>query len=224
LGLSESNPQGLLIVGANPLARAIAKPLAGLGFKVSLLDINFANVSEAQADGLTCRHADALVDNSTADLDLSGIGRMVALTSNDYVNSLAALRYREVLGSLKVYQLVSTKFGATTRRKDVTAEHLRGQYLFGKNLSYERLTQWLDDGADIQAITIPKREGRKSRHLANMAAIPLFIARGRMLLPVTAEHPPAPRTGDTVIALVHSDAAFTYRGEATNADGNAGIA
>ncbi|MBK8025454.1 MAG: sodium:proton antiporter [Chloroflexi bacterium] len=52
LGLSQANPQGTLIVGAHGWARAIAETLSKLGFKVLLVDTNYANTQAARMDGL----------------------------------------------------------------------------------------------------------------------------------------------------------------------------
>jgi hypothetical protein len=52
LGLSEANPQGPLIVGADPLGREVARFLHAQGFRVLLLDHRPAQIAAARPDGL----------------------------------------------------------------------------------------------------------------------------------------------------------------------------
>src|SRR5690606_5300741 len=52
LGLAERNPQGVVIAGAHPLARAIARVLCDQGITARLLDTNWDNVRAGRREGL----------------------------------------------------------------------------------------------------------------------------------------------------------------------------
>jgi NhaP-type Na+/H+ or K+/H+ antiporter len=91
LGLAQADPQGILLLGAHPWARAIAAELKDEGVPVRLVDTNYANISAARMAGLPVYYGNALTEGALDNIDLQGIGRMLALTANDEVNSLAAL-------------------------------------------------------------------------------------------------------------------------------------
>ena len=67
----------------------LALTVKNCGFPVVLVDTNFRNVSEARMAGLTAECARILSEHVQEEIDLSGIGRLVALTPNDEVNALA---------------------------------------------------------------------------------------------------------------------------------------
>ena len=51
----------------------------------------------------------ALAENATESLDLRGIGRLLAVTSNDEVNALSTGRFSRVFGRREVFQLAPGK-------------------------------------------------------------------------------------------------------------------
>ena len=59
--------------------------------------------------GLTARRISILADGAAHDLDLRGIGRLLAFTSNDEVNALATSRFARVFGRREVFQLTPSK-------------------------------------------------------------------------------------------------------------------
>ena len=93
LGVADPNPQGFLLVGAHRWARALAEVLKRAGVSVVLVDSNRSNVKAARMAELRAHEANALGDFIDEELDLQGIGRMLALTPNDEVNALAAQRF-----------------------------------------------------------------------------------------------------------------------------------
>jgi NhaP-type Na+/H+ or K+/H+ antiporter len=148
LHLSEVNPQGILLIGAHPLGRAFAKVIQENGFKVLLVDRNRAHVTRAKMAGLSAHHGDVLVENIFDELDLSGLGRLLAITPNDEVNNLASLHFMEIFGRREVYQLAVS--GEAQKSTSVSA-HLRGRVLFNQKITYEVLSGKFEQGAKIKA-------------------------------------------------------------------------
>lgn len=105
LGLAESQAHGVLIAGAHATARGFAAELAARGVKTVLVDTDPYNVTRAVAEGLTARRISVLAEEATDTIDLRGIGRLLALTSNDEVNALATARFARVFGRREVFQL-----------------------------------------------------------------------------------------------------------------------
>ncbi|KPJ97265.1 MAG: hypothetical protein AMS20_17230, partial [Gemmatimonas sp. SG8_28] len=203
LGVATPNPQGMLIVGAAPWVREVAKALQNQGVRLILADSNWGNVSAARRDGLRTQYANVLTEQALEhlELQLDGIGRLLALTPNDEVNALAALHFGEIFDSSHTFQL-------PPRDQEVEAggipKHLRGRYLFRPDATYEQLIGRFRSGAVIKVNRLTDEfDFEAFRELYGETAIPLFTIResGEVLI-MTVQSPPTPKPGHTLISLV----------------------
>lgn len=96
--------RGFLIVGAHRLAREIGKFLQEHELDVILVDRDSFDVGRARAEGLTAFKGDALDESFLSGLPLSRIGNLLAITSNDEVNTLACQLGRRIFGDEKIFQ------------------------------------------------------------------------------------------------------------------------
>ena len=202
LGLSVPNPQGVLMASAHPGARAIALALKNQGISVRLVDTNARNLQAARMEGLPTLNANVLSETVLEKLDLGGIGRLLALTPNDEVNSLAAARFTELFGRKEVYRLSVGK--ARTQREDKSAEVLSGRVLFRHDATYQELDRRFAAGAVVKATNLTGEFGVKdliARHGESM--LPMFVIREKKQMTVcTADLQSTFLPGQTVIALV----------------------
>jgi CPA1 family monovalent cation:H+ antiporter len=202
LGLADPNPQGILFAGAETWVRDIAKVLHGEGFSVMLVDTNYANIAEAQMEGLPADCSSILSEHVREELDLSGIGRMLATTFNDEINTLAVREFARDFGRANVYQLASQQGG--TGKRVLIAEHLRGRKLFGDQLDHDVLAHRVANGAVVKKTQLTESFGYEDyRRRYGSTAILLFIIDedGRLMVR-TAERNSEPRAGQTVVAIV----------------------
>ena len=203
LGLAKPNPQGLLIVGAHIWARSIAKFLHENGFQVSLVDSNWANVSAARQEGLQAYYENILLEDISEDIELDGIGKLIALTRNDEVNSLAALHFIEDFGRSQVYQLPKlSKFSA--KSEESIPQHLRGRLLFGAEATFSYLDSKFASGASLKKTPLTDEFNYDSfQSLYGEKALPLFIIKENGELVVMAlDNMPTPLPGQYLISLV----------------------
>lgn len=203
LGLAKPNPQGLLIVGAHIWARSIAKFLHENGFQVSLVDSNWANVSAARQEGLQAYYENILLEDISEDIELDGIGKLIALTRNDEVNSLAALHFIEDFGRSQVYQLPKlSKFSA--RSEESIPQHLRGRLLFGAEATFSYLDSKFASGASLKKTPLTDEFNYDSfQSLYGEKALPLFLIKESGELVVLAlDNTPTPLPGQYLISLV----------------------
>lgn len=202
LGLSERNPQGVVMVGGHLFARAIGKALQDLGFRVMLLDTNRNNISIGKMEGLETHFGNALSEHTLENLDLSGIGRMLALTQNNEINSLAALHFPEVFSRAEVYQLTTSEKMSV---RDAGPQHLRGRFLFDNELTYSRIVDLLNEGAKVEVISVKEVGGVQAfkDEYENRSTV-LFVKDERKQLLINTVDIPLMPTSDnqTVIALV----------------------
>jgi len=198
LGLAEQDPQGVLIIGANPFARELAMQLTKYGVRTLLLDSNYRYITESRLAGLQAIHGNALLEETRENLDLGGIGRMVALTSNDEVNALSVLHFLEVFGRSEVYQLPSV--GGISFK---TPSHLRGRILFDAQSTYEYLEGQMTAGASIKGTPLTGTFSYESYTDQYEDAIPLaVIAPSGRLTFFTDDLQPTPKSGQTILGLV----------------------
>ena len=208
LGLAEPSPQGVLFVGAHSWARRIALELKAAGFHVALAESNWEHVTAARQGGLSAYYGAVLSENVLDEINLYGIGRLAAVTSNDEANALAALHFREDFGRSNVYQLPPERSGSG--RRGVSPEHLQGRYLFHPDLTFAKLGKIFDAGAKIKTTLITEKfTYARFKELYGDDAFSLFLISktGDKLTVVAAAQPVTPKPGQTLIALVPGDAA-----------------
>ncbi len=201
LGLAEMNPQGLLLVGAHKGARMLAKVLQDAGFKVVMVDTNPRNCNLAEDDGLRAYCGNILYEDFIEEMDLGGVGRLLALTSNDEINTLACLHMADIFGRANVFQLPPRSTNGTGQES--VPEHLVGRLLFGHEMTYRSLNDRLEGGWRLRtiAVTDPGVEELFSESHKD-AVIPLFVIRNNdRLVVITASDTYIPQMGDRVIAL-----------------------
>jgi len=201
LGLSDQNPQGVLIAGAVPLARAIAGALHKLGIRAILVDTNRANVAAARLAGLTAHSGSILGERVLDELDLSGIGRLLALTPSDEVNVLAVHRFARLFGRAEVYQLPPK---TDARGRSGLDKHLHGRWLFQADAVYARLDELHEHGAVIKSTRLTEAFDFRAFRAQNGAdAVPLFIVtENQRLIVLATDQKTEPRPGQTLISLV----------------------
>jgi NhaP-type Na+/H+ or K+/H+ antiporter len=202
LQLAVPDPQGVLFAGAEPWVRTIAKAVQEEGFPVLLVDTNYTHVAAAQMDGLRATCASILSEYAMEEIDLGGVGRLVALTPNDEVNSLATLQFAHLFGRREVYQL--TPPSETTGRRESVGQHLRGRRLFGKDVTYEVLTSLMVGGSRVKTTRISEEFSYEDfRGMYGDRALVLFtVDSNRRLAICTADEPVKAKAGQTIIALV----------------------
>ncbi len=105
LGVAQDDVQGVLVLGADRFARALAQSLGQKGFRAVLVDSDWGKIRRSHAMGLEAEHGGILHRPLLRRLDLDGIGRFLALTPNDELNALACSHFAKVFGNDNVFQL-----------------------------------------------------------------------------------------------------------------------
>jgi CPA1 family monovalent cation:H+ antiporter len=201
LGVAEAEPQGFLLMGADLFARELGLALGKEGFVVRLVDSNPTRVREARLRGLEAHQGNLLSDYTELTLDLGGIGRLLALTSNDEANTLACQHLEDEFGSAEVYQLPPKHLEKRGAGQDLTRT---GRLLYAKEATHQRLHQLLLAGAGVRRTRLTEQFdwGAYQREYASKEFIPLLAVQGRRVHIWTVERPVQPQTGWTVVSLV----------------------
>jgi NhaP-type Na+/H+ or K+/H+ antiporter len=191
LGLAEAQANGVLIAGSHAVARGLGSELAKRNIKTLLVDTDPYNVTRAIAAGLAARRMSVLSEEASHALDLRGIGRLLAFTSNDEANALATARFARVFGRREVFQLAPEKRRAGDSA--VPEEHL-GRIIGIQGLTYSTLDEHSRQGWRV-------RGARSSDIVTTAVESDLFIpmvrvAEGRMAF--LCRNDPLPTEGDVI--------------------------
>lgn len=202
LNLSDNNPQGILFVGADTWIRDIAQLLQEEQIPAMLVDTNFAHVAEARMSGMRAECTSVLSEHVTEEIDLAGIGKLLAMTANDEVNALAVNEFSHVFGRVNVYQLPPWD-GASGRRTSV-GEHLQGRLLFGAELNHDELEGRIERGFQFKKTRLSDEfslDDFFARYGESATVLFVIDEAGRLAIPTVAV-PLDAKPGQTIIGLV----------------------
>ena len=203
LGVREPPATGLLIVGSGNVARIIGKALQKSGLKVILTDSNWENISQARMEGLNTYFGNPASEHADRNLDLTGIGKMLAMTGNTNQNSLASLRFKSEFGVQKIFQLKTNKEQIISEKHTLSTRH-RGNRLFGEDITYGQMASLLRQGAEIKSTQLSDEYDYEA-YIANRTEqlIPLFAIDLRNRLHIfTAEQSITPESGWSIMSLI----------------------
>ncbi len=202
LGLAAKNVTGILFAGADPWARKAAEILHEDGHRVMLLDTNFDNVSTARMLGVEAQRANILSDFAEEELDLNGIGTLIAATPNDEVNLMAAQRFIHQFGRAGVWQ-VAPQEREGHHRKSI-ANEIRSQTAFTHRPSHSLLSKIVTEGGEMKKSQMTEVFDYERFRETYPSGIVMFLsdAKGLRVAPADLEKVP---TGTNVYALIPKD-------------------
>jgi NhaP-type Na+/H+ or K+/H+ antiporter len=149
LKVAEPEPRGLLIFGSDEVARAIGRALGEAGFRVMLADDDWEGIRRARMEGLTTFFGNPASPHAERHLDLTGIGRLLAVSTHRERNSLACVHYRQEFGRDKVYRLRNLTPQESTDRAALSGT-LLAPPLFDEEMTHGRFAEMLGHGWRIK--------------------------------------------------------------------------
>jgi len=202
LGVAMAKPDGFLIIGASSWALEIAEVLQDVGLKVVLVDTNRGSVTAARMKGLSAYYGSGLSESVLKEIDMEGIGRLLAMTPNNETNSLAMLHFKHMFDSSELYQLVQDKDVEKASGKTISVQ-LHGRFLFGPECDYWSLSRKFARGASVKKTKLTTEFGYDDFMQRHPAAIPLFlISEAGELSVFTKGAKPHVVPGSTIISIV----------------------
>ena len=203
LKVADPDPDGVLIFGSDPVARGIAKALAEQNIQVLLADDDWDGISKARMDGLATFFGNPTSQHAALHLDLTGIGRLLAMSDRRESNSLACLHYRQEFGRERVYRMrVLAPEDASNRA--AFAGNLRAKALFGNEMTHARFAELLQAGWRIKSSELGDSFGWPeflAEHGAEAVLLFGIEANGRLRV-ANNRRKTEPKPGWKVIALV----------------------
>jgi len=194
LGLAHGEPAGVLIVGAAPWARALARALAAAGVDVRLWSPDAEEAAEARAEGLAVCADPLLGDGAATDDPLDeAIGLVLVTTPDDALNELLVDRLSAELSAARVLALPAADARPQLLARDGTLE----PPLFGAEASAVALERRFAAGARVR-VRAPQERAE---------GMPLAVVRESRRNGALAVHPftggalPPAGPGDVILDL-----------------------
>ena len=203
LGLADSKRNGVLILGADAWVRDFAIELSKANVPVQLVDTNYNKIAQARIAGLTADCANILNEHAREELTLDGIGKMIAMTQNDEVNSLAIRECRSMFDRANLYQLSFNTENQHSRRG--LTDNLMGREMIGKDATFSRLRDLHELGAKFKRTSLTEAFTFEDFTAKSEGAILISAINGDGSLEInTLSSPLEPKPGQTIIWLTTS--------------------
>lgn len=218
LGVSEPDRRGVLIVGANRVARALAQALQQQKITTLLADDDWMAIREARMAGLPTFYGNPASEHADLHLDLTGIGSLLAMSTQREFNTLACVRFEPDFGRNRIYRLRILPPGEAPRQ--TYARLQRGRPLFGSHVTHRQVAERLDTGESIRSTRLTEAFGWKAyREKQGEDALLLFAIDERgALRPATGKEEWQPKAGWTLITLGQKAGGAAQTAEASDAD------
>ncbi len=163
LDVSNPEPNGMLIIGANKVAQAIGSALQSAGVKVQLIDSRRSLVKSARENGLPTFFGSVSSSYAESHLDTTAIGQVIALSHDQDLNQLTAMHYRDEFGTENIY-IARPSEHTGSEPGDFSDSLTAFRYLFDDSVTYSSLRQALNGEAGIEVIDT---EAVESMHESN---------------------------------------------------------
>ncbi|MEM9826677.1 MAG: NAD-binding protein [Planctomycetota bacterium] len=202
--MADQRSDGLLIIGADSWVRDLAKAIVSANVPVKIVDTNFAKVSLAKQAGLDAVCINMLNEHAREELELAGIGKLLAMTPNDEVNSLIVRECRAMFERKNGFQLMFDP-GKLKSRRGVT-KNLMGRALFHEGATYTRFRERHDLGSSFKVTPLSEEftyAAFAKKYQDNFELLAVISEDGKLTLE-TPEKPLQPNPGDRILTLVGS--------------------
>ncbi|GBU13101.1 sodium/hydrogen exchanger [Enterobacterales bacterium] len=205
LRVQQKMPRGVLIIGANSVARMLAQVLIKQDIPVRLTDSSWEYYRQARMEGIPAYYGNAWSEHAENYLDLSSTSQVLALSPNRHQNALAVYHFSHIFGAHRVFAIRSGA-GIKGAGGQESRRFRRHEVLFNAEANYSRLSSLLAKGGTIKATRLNESFGWIDYLEKNPGVIPLFAVEENGQLQALQEenNPPIPCT---LIALVQNTSA-----------------
>ncbi|WP_029849055.1 cation:proton antiporter [Vibrio parahaemolyticus] len=210
LGVAEPAPRGFLLIGANRVAREIGQALARYDRRVLMTDSNWEYISQVRMMGLDYYYGNPISSHADDNLNMIGIGQVVALTPDQHFNIMACMQFVDEFGEDKVHCLQKVKTNGNGSEKHSVAQEYHGKLLMGGNVSYTQLASLLSRGAEIKHTKLSENftyQDYLEHHKTNLV-IPLFNVEDKGKIQFCDDPDQfAPSSTSTIVSLILPESA-----------------
>ena len=151
IGVFLTKSEGILIIGASDVSRLIARYLQRNNRHVVLVDSNPSNIAAAKELDLNAIEGNIYSEDLVADVELSDIGYLMALTGSGEVNNYAINRFKKQFGENGSFRLIN-------KAEIESEDSIPKEGLFSTTDDFMNLTQVARKYPTIQEVPINTEE------------------------------------------------------------------
>ncbi len=198
LKLADLNPQGIIIAGINNFTKELYKTFNNLQIRVLLVDNNWEKTTSARQEGFETCYGNIISEKINSDIDFTGLGKFLAVTPNNGLNSLSAIHFSKIFESSSVYQI-----NVNANEKDKMSSEFKRNIFSSKKLTYDDLENH-SVSLSVKSTKITssfsydnfmETNGKRNYH-------PLFVfTDDNKLKAITENNQIIPKDGETLISL-----------------------
>lgn len=204
LGVADPEARGVLIVGSSRPALLVGEALKKQNIEVLVADEDWSGIRAARMAGLRTYFGNPVSEHADRQLDLIGIGRLLAMSSRRELNTLACVRYRPEFGKERVFYLRQVTAEQGKGKTDFAAP-LQAPRLFGEKVTHGLLEERVEEGWTVKQTRLSE-EFSYADFQAQYDDPPLLLFavsdRGNLRI-ANAAIAVEPRAGWSVTALVN---------------------
>ncbi|MDX1461340.1 MAG: sodium:proton antiporter, partial [Xanthomonadales bacterium] len=203
LGLSSRSEQGVLMNSSNRLSLALGEALKANGIKVLIADTRRGGLHSARMKDLSIYYGNPLSEHADRYMDLTGYTHLFAMSRNQEANAVICKRFEHYFGAPNCFS-ISTRTDEDAR--EVLAEPLQTNALFGTEVTWSKLASLLAKGAVIKSTKLTEEYGLEQyRAERGKQAMPLFAVDDKGVLQVISDKSTfEPGVGWTLVSLVRN--------------------
>jgi len=203
LNVKEPDSNGYLFIGANAVARKLAKAFQSKGIPVILTDTSWENVRAARMENLKVYYGNPVSEHAENNIDLTGIGNMLAVSPYKQLNTLSTYHYLDLFG-------LGNVLGLPEGDQDVRASHqssekyVQTRNQFEESATYAKLASLVSKDAIIKTTQLSEEysfEMYLKQHGSRLTL--LFAVRpDGEVMPVGRNETALPNVGWELISLI----------------------
>jgi len=206
LKVKEPDNNGYLFIGANAVARLLAKALISKDIPVVLTDTSWENVRAARMDNLRVYYGNPVSEHAENNLDLTSIGHMLAISPYKQLNTLSTYHYLDLMGEGHI-------LGLPEGDQDLRASHqsaskyVETRNQFDESATFAKLASLVSKGASIK-ITQLSAEFNFETYLkqhGNRLTLLFAIRPDKVLVPLGRNGEQIPAENWELISLIQPD-------------------
>ncbi|MFZ7229192.1 cation:proton antiporter [Avibacterium avium] len=200
LNVQESVYKGVLIIGSNPVALAIATSLKEQNVDVLVASRHYNEVAKARMLGLRTYYGNPVSTHADGHLDLIGLGNMFAISTDKELNTLSEIHYRHEFDKKNIYRIRFSDDNNPTERYDIQ-DNYRSNWLFGKNVTYAKLASMLAKNARVKVTNLTDSYTYQDYKTTNKQFVPLYTIDDKGFIAIINDENSVP-TNCRIVALV----------------------
>ncbi len=113
-----------------------------------------------------------LAEHTLDEIELGGIGRILAVTPNDWVNVLAVHRFERIFGRANCFQLSPQQDASKKKRH----QYLHGRWLFAETMTHSVFQRRFAGGVTVKATPLTEEfDYAAFLRLHGDSAVPMFL-------------------------------------------------